>query len=61
VNLTIALVGENDGNAIPFEVMFGGDATLDEDYGVVGTNNIANGLQSTTITLNAINDNDIEG
>ena len=61
IDLTIALDSANEGTAIPFELNSSGSATIDEDYRITGSQTIANGAQSITITIEAINDTDVEG
>ena len=60
--LTVALDKTNQGSVIPFELSFTGSATLDEDYSISSeAKTIANGSASTSFTLTATDDNDVEG
>ncbi|MDN5215144.1 YHYH protein [Fulvivirgaceae bacterium BMA12] len=59
-NLTVTLDKVNQGDVIPFVLEVAGQATQNEDYEITGANTIANGSQSTTLTINTINDSDVE-
>ena len=59
-NLTVTLDKVNQGDAIPFSLEMAGQATHNEDYELTGEKTISKGSQSTTLTLNAINDSDVE-
>ncbi|WP_146201596.1 YHYH protein [Sediminitomix flava] len=60
-NLTVKLDKINQGEAIPFELKTSSTATLDSDYEISETRVIENGQQSASITLSAIDDNEVEG
>jgi len=60
ISLTVALDEVNDREAIPFQLDFDGNATLNEDYGRPGENMIASGSQATTIIITGIDDEIVE-
>ncbi len=59
--ITVSIDMVNQDDPIPFELGLTGSATLDTDYRITGSTSIASGSQSTTLTLTAIDDSDVEG
>lgn len=62
-SFTVELDQANQGtNAIPFNLSFSGSGTLDQDYSVsTESREIASGTSSTSFTITAIDDSDVEG
>lgn len=55
-NVTISLDQLNEGDAIPFTISASSVASLNQDYRISGSQSIANGAQSTTLRIEAVDD-----
>ena len=59
-SITISLDKANQGDALSFNIDASSLAMLNQDYRITGTQSIANGAQSTTLTVEAIDDSEDE-